>query len=65
MATIVFSVAHSVHTDRLDEKSAQPPSIGSVADTYDNATVETTIGLHKTGLHRNPCRERRPLEGPR
>ena len=37
------------YTDRLVEIGARP-SIGSVADAYDNAMAETTIGLYKTEL---------------
>jgi putative transposase len=42
------------YTDRLDEIDAAP-SIGTVGDSYDNALAETTIGLFKTELHRNPA----------
>lgn len=42
------------YTDRLAEVGAAP-SIGSVGDSYDNALAETTIGLFKTELHRNPA----------
>lgn len=42
------------YTDRLAEIGAQP-SIGTVADSYDNALAESTIGLFKTELHRNPA----------
>jgi putative transposase len=42
------------YTDRLDDIGAAP-SIGTVADSYDNAMAETTIGLFKTELHRNPA----------
>ena len=35
--------------------SAPSPSIGSVGDSYDNALAESTIGLFKTELHRNPA----------
>ena len=41
------------YTDRLAEVGAAP-SIGTVGDSYDNAMAETTIGLFKTELHRNP-----------
>jgi IS30 family transposase len=34
-------------TERLDEIGARP-SIGTTADSYDNALAETTNGLHKT-----------------
>ena len=34
-------------TERLDEIGARP-SIGTVADSYDNALAETTNGLYKT-----------------
>jgi transposase InsO family protein len=42
------------YTDRLAEIGAAP-SIGAVGDSYDNAMAETTIGLYKTELHRNPA----------
>ena len=42
------------YTDRLDDISAAP-SIGTIGDSYDNAMAETTIGLFKTELHRNPA----------
>jgi len=42
------------YTDRLAEIDAQP-SIGTIGDSYDNALAETTIGLFKTELHRNPA----------
>ena len=42
------------YTDRLDEIGAAP-SIGTVGDSYDNAMAESTIGLFKTELHRNPA----------
>jgi putative transposase len=42
------------YTDRLDEIGAAP-SIGTIGDSYDNALAETTIGLFKTELHRNPA----------
>jgi putative transposase len=42
------------YTDRLAEIDAQP-SIGTVGDSFDNAMAETTIGLFKTELHRNPA----------
>jgi len=42
------------YTDRLAEIGAAP-SIGTVGDSYDNAMAETTIGLFKTELHRNPA----------
>ena len=42
------------YTDRLAEIGAAP-SIGSVGDSYDNALAESTIGLFKTELHRNPA----------
>jgi len=34
-------------TERLDEIGARP-SIGTVADSFDNALAETTNGLYKT-----------------
>lgn len=40
-------------TERLDEIGAQP-SIGSVADSYDNALAEAVNGLYKTELIRGP-----------
>jgi transposase InsO family protein len=42
------------YTDRLEEIGAAP-SIGTIGDSYDNAMAETTIGLFKTELHRNPA----------
>jgi len=42
------------YTDRLEEIDAAP-SIGTVGDSFDNAMAETTIGLFKTELHRNPA----------
>ena len=42
------------YTDRLEEISAAP-SIGTIGDSYDNALAESTIGLFKTELHRNPA----------
>lgn len=42
------------YTDRLADIDAQP-SIGTVGDSYDNAMAETTIGLYKTELWRNPA----------
>ncbi len=42
------------YTDRLEEIGAAP-SIGTIGDSYDNALAETTIGLFKTELHRNPA----------
>jgi len=42
------------YTDRLEEVGAAP-SIGTIGDSYDNALAETTIGLFKTELHRNPA----------
>ena len=42
------------YTDRLEEVGAAP-SIGTIGDSYDNAMAETTIGLFKTELHRNPA----------
>ena len=40
-------------TDRLDEIGARP-SIGTVADSFDNALAETTNGLYKTERVRGP-----------
>jgi len=42
------------YTDRLDEIGADP-SIGTIGDSFDNALAESTIGLFKTELHRNPA----------
>lgn len=42
------------YTERLDDIGAAP-SIGTIGDSYDNAMAETTIGLFKTELHRNPA----------
>jgi len=42
------------YTDRLADIGAAP-SIGTIGDSYDNAMAETTIGLFKTELHRNPA----------
>jgi transposase InsO family protein len=42
------------YTDRLDEIGAAP-SIGTVADSYDNAMAESVNALYKTELHRNPA----------
>ena len=42
------------YTDRLDQVGAAP-SIGTVGDSFDNAMAETTIGLFKAELHRNPA----------
>ena len=40
-------------TERLDELGARP-SIGTVADSYDNALAETTNGLYKTECVHGP-----------
>jgi transposase InsO family protein len=42
------------YTERLADIGAAP-SIGTVGDSFDNAMAETTIGLYKTELHRNPA----------
>jgi len=42
------------YTERLDEIDAAP-SIGTIGDSFDNAMAESTIGLFKTELHRNPA----------
>jgi transposase InsO family protein len=42
------------YTDRLEEIGAAP-SIGTIGDSFDNALAETTNGLYKTELHRNPA----------
>jgi len=66
---VVHSDAGSQYTSerfrqRLTEVGASQ-SIGTVADAYDNALAETTIGLYKTELvHRNgPWRSVEHLEG--
>ena len=41
------------YTDRLAEVGAAP-SIGTVADSFDNAMAEAVNALYKTELHRNP-----------
>lgn len=43
-----------LYTDRLAEVGAAP-SIGTVGDSFDNAMAETTIGLFKMELFRNPA----------
>ncbi len=42
------------YTERLEEIGAAP-SIGTIGDSYDNALAETTNGIFKTELHRNPA----------
>jgi len=42
------------YTDRLAEIGAAP-SIGTVADSFDNAMAESVNALFKTELHRNPA----------
>ena len=42
------------YTDRLGDIGAAP-SIGTVADSYDNAMAESVMGLFKAELHRNPA----------
>ncbi len=42
------------YTERLADIGAAP-SIGTIGDSFDNAMAETTIGLYKTELHRNPA----------
>jgi putative transposase len=42
------------YTDRLDDIGAAP-SIGTVADSYDNAMAEAVNALFKTELYRNPA----------
>jgi putative transposase len=51
------------YTERLEDIGARP-SIGSVADSYDNALAETTNGLYKTELirRRAPWRTIEDLE---
>ena len=50
-------------TERLEEIGARP-SIGTVADSYDNALAETINGLYKTELihRRAPWKSREALE---
>jgi len=50
----VWQYTSIAYTDRLAEVGAAP-SIGTVGDSYDNAMAETTIGLFKTELQRNPA----------
>src|SRR5699024_368840 len=45
--------------ERLAEIGASP-SIGTVADSYDNALAETVNGYYKAELIRGPAREERP-----
>jgi transposase InsO family protein len=42
------------YTERLAEIGAAP-SIGTIGDSFDNALAETTNGLFKTELYRNPA----------
>jgi len=42
------------YTDRLADIGAAP-SIGTIADSYDNAMAESVNGLYKAELHRNPA----------
>jgi putative transposase len=42
------------YTDRLDDIGAAP-SIGTIADSYDNAMAESVNALFKTELYRNPA----------
>ena len=42
------------YTERLSDIGAAP-SIGTIGDSFDNALAETTNGLYKTELHRNPA----------
>ncbi len=42
------------YTERLDDIGASP-SIGTVADSYDNAMAEAVNALFKTELYRNPA----------
>jgi transposase InsO family protein len=42
------------YTERLAEVGAAP-SIGTVADSYDNALAESVNALYKAELHRNPA----------
>ena len=42
------------YTDRLAEVGAAP-SIGTVADSFDNAMAEAVNALYRTELHRNPA----------
>ena len=43
-----------LYTDRIGEIGAAP-SIGTVADSFDNAMAESVMGIFKTELHRNPA----------
>ena len=43
-----------LYTDRIAEIGAAP-SIGTVADSFDNAMAESVMGIFKTELHRNPA----------
>ena len=42
------------YTERLSDIGAAP-SIATIGDSFDNALAETTNGLYKTELHRNPA----------
>lgn len=42
------------YTQRLAEIGAAP-SIGTIGDSFDNALAETTNGMYKTELFRNPA----------
>jgi putative transposase len=50
-------------TERLDEIGARP-SIGTVADSFDNALAETTNGLYKTECVRGPDARHGPTCAP-
>jgi putative transposase len=43
-----------LYTDRISDVGAAP-SIGTVADSFDNALAESVNALFKTELHRNPA----------
>jgi len=51
------------YTERLAEAGIEP-SVGSVGDSYDNALVESIIGLYKTEVirHRGPWRSLEAVE---
>ena len=52
-----------LYSERLDGAGIKP-SVGSVADSYDNALAETIIGLYKTELvhHQGPWKSGDALE---
>ena len=50
-------------TERLDEIGARP-SIGTVAESFDNTLAETTNGLYKTECVYGPDAPRRSVTTP-